>query len=66
MSVDRGRRGPDESEDTMTATINTESRRGAARVGRHRSTRPRTLNLVDLENLVGGDVQDPRVREVWS
>lgn len=50
----------------MTTTINTESRRGAARVGRHRSTRPRTLNLIDLENLLGGEVQDPRVRAVWS
>lgn len=45
----------------MTALISAARRNGSARVGRHRSTRPRTLNLVDLENLVGGDV-----REVWS
>ncbi len=50
----------------MTTMISTESRCGTARVGRHRSTRPRTLNLIDLENLVGGEVQAPRVREVWS
>lgn len=50
----------------MTTMISTERPRGAARVGRHRSTRPRTLNLIDLENLLGGEVQAPRVREVWS
>ncbi|WP_263998891.1 hypothetical protein [Mycolicibacterium vanbaalenii] len=35
-------------------------------VGRHRSTRPRTFNIVDLENLVGGRVSSSAVREVWS
>lgn len=49
----------------MTAMISAARRNGSARVGRHRSTRPRTLNLVDLENLVGGDMQAPLVREVW-
>ncbi|WP_071289566.1 NYN domain-containing protein [Mycolicibacterium llatzerense] len=50
----------------MTTMIGAESQRGAGRVGRHRSTRPRTLNLIDLENLVGGEVRAPRVREVWA
>ena len=36
------------------------------RPGRHRLTRPRTLNLVDLENLVGGRVETDAVRDVWS
>lgn len=50
----------------MTALTNTTRSSRAARAGRHRRTRPRTLNLVDLENLVGGDVDDARVRETWS
>ncbi len=50
----------------MTTLINSTRPNRAARGGRHRSTRPRTLNLVDLENLVGGDVDAPRVRETWS
>lgn len=36
------------------------------RAGRHRSSRPRTINLVDLENLVGGDVNNELVRRTWS
>jgi hypothetical protein len=36
------------------------------RIGRHRCTRPRTLNIVDLENLVGGDVDISLVRDAWS
>ncbi|WP_006246351.1 NYN domain-containing protein [Mycolicibacterium tusciae] len=36
------------------------------RMGRHRSCRPRTFNLVDLENLVGGRVDAAAVCDVWS
>ena len=54
------------SEDTVTTLINSTRPNRAARGGRHRSTRPRTLNLVDLENLVGGDVDAPRVRETGN
>ena len=50
----------------MTTSISTTRPNCAARIGRHRSTRPRTLNLVDLENLVGGHVDAARVRETWS
>lgn len=49
---------------TRTATVAPHRRRGAA--GRHRSTRPRTLHLVDLENLVGGIVSSALVAEAWE
>lgn len=39
---------------------------GVPRTGRHRSVRPRTFNLLDLENLVGGRVDAAAVRDVWS
>lgn len=48
-----------------TATTNADHSRVPG-AGRHRSSRPRTLNLVDLENLVGGDVVTPRVQSTWS
>lgn len=38
-------------------------RRGS---GRHRSTRPRTLHLLDLENIVGGNVSPSLVAEAWE
>ncbi|WP_338481343.1 NYN domain-containing protein [Rhodococcus sp. DN22] len=34
-------------------------------VGHHRSTRPRTLHLVDLENLLDGRVETEAVTEIW-
>ncbi|WP_212744386.1 NYN domain-containing protein [Rhodococcus sp. Q] len=34
--------------------------------GRHRCTRPRTLHLVDLENLLAGRVDAASVAEVWA
>ncbi|MEV8223146.1 NYN domain-containing protein [Dietzia maris] len=49
---------------TVTGPRALRSRR--SRVGRHRSTRPRTLHLVDLENLVGGLVSETLVTEVWE
>ena len=36
------------------------------RAGRHRHTRPRTLNLLDVENLVGGQVSSASVRDMWT
>jgi hypothetical protein len=36
------------------------------RPGRHRCTRPRTLHLVDVENLVSGDVSAHLVRQMWA
>ena len=36
------------------------------RVGRHRSTRPRTLHLIDLENLVAGDVTAESCASAWQ
>ena len=33
--------------------------------GRHRCVRPRTLHLVDLENLLGGDVEQHAVTSLW-
>lgn len=37
-----------------------------ARVGRHRNNRPRTLSLLDLENLTGGEIQTAAVRDTWA
>lgn len=51
----------------MTPLIAARPNRGPfVRGGRHRSTRPRTLNLIDLENLVGGHVHAHFVRTTWS
>jgi hypothetical protein len=36
------------------------------RCGRHRLNRPRTLSLMDLENLLGGDVETTAVRDMWA
>lgn len=36
------------------------------RVGRHRSTRPRTLHLVDLENLLAGRIDIRSVGDTWT
>lgn len=36
------------------------------RAGKHRVTRPRTLNIVDLENLVAGHVTKATVKTAWN
>ena len=48
----------------METTVKIAQRR--PRVGRHRSTRPRTLHLVDLENLLAGRVIGEDVADVWA
>lgn len=54
----------------MTSTLDTPASpriTGAVNhTGRHRSTRPRTFNLIDLENLVAGRVNPVSVNEAWS
>lgn len=49
----------------MTAIIGT-NHSPFVRAGRHRCTRRRTLRLLDMENLVGGKVETPLVRTMWS
>lgn len=53
---------------TITATPETTGRPHGSqlRCGRHRLSRPRTLTLMDLENLLGGDVETTAVRDMWS
>lgn len=48
---------------TLTATTECHSH---ARTGRHRSTRPRTLHLIDVENMVAGRVATRSVADMWS
>lgn len=54
----------------MTITANPATTRSRyttqVRCGRHRLNRPRTLTLMDLENLLGGKVDTVAVREMWS
>lgn len=48
-------------------TITTDTHRNTdVRVGRHRSTRPRTLHLLDVENLVSGQVSRATVSAMWA
>lgn len=48
-------------------TITADTRRSPyVRVGRHRSTRPRTLHLLDVENLVSGQVSSATVGAMWA
>ncbi|MEH6807068.1 MAG: NYN domain-containing protein [Rhodococcus erythropolis] len=49
----------------MTDPQNTPAGRGP-RAGRHRSTRPRTLHLIDLENLVAGNVTPDSCAGAWD
>lgn len=46
----------------MTAVADPRTRR----TGRHRNTRPRTLHLLDVENLLGGRVCTASVRTMWT
>lgn len=50
----------------MTAYSTTAASRRTARAGRHRSTRPRTLHLIDLENLVAGQVTPESCAAAWQ
>ncbi|WP_280488628.1 NYN domain-containing protein [Nocardia farcinica] len=42
------------------------ARRHAVRAGRHRSNRPRTLHLIDLENLVAGQITPEACTAAWQ
>lgn len=42
------------------------ARRSPVRAGRHRSTRPRTLHLLDVENLPGGQIKPGAVESMWT
>jgi hypothetical protein len=49
----------------MTIVTCTE-RRSPVRGGRHRSTRPRTLHLLDVENLVPDGINTQAVTDMWT
>lgn len=38
----------------------------SVKAGRHRCTRPRTLHLIDLENLLGGRIDPHAVATLWN
>ncbi len=50
----------------MTTSLIRPTQSHVTRTGRHRSSRPRALHLVDLENLVGGEIASSRVHDIWS
>lgn len=50
----------------MTTAHSTVTASRPTRTGRHRSTRPRTLHLIDLENLLCGRVDPRSVVQVWD
>lgn len=47
-------------------TSHSRHRVGKIARGRHRSMRPRTLHVIDLENLVAGQVTEDNVRLAWA
>lgn len=51
---------------TTPAVVSKAASTAGGRVGRHRCIRPRTLHLIDLENLLAGRVDTDTVADIWD
>lgn len=68
IHLDRAhRRGlPEQQKESDMTTAISHERSPYERIGRHRSNRLRTLSLLDLENLTGGDIKPTIVHDTWE